>query len=85
MTSRETNEKRIPSVPFEIPSLTPIVLKIKPTKSAFQTPFLTSLAKSFKCMLHVFPSYPMLTIPICAFFKSSSVKPIPYSIACAAG
>src|SRR6187402_1171609 len=27
----------------------------------------------------------MLQIPTCAFFKSSSVSPMPYSIACAAG
>lgn len=33
MISRETSEKRIPSVPLEIPSLTPIVWKIKPTSS----------------------------------------------------
>ena len=34
MTSREGKEKRIPGVPIEIPSLTPMVLKISPTKSA---------------------------------------------------
>src|SRR6186713_2548322 len=27
----------------------------------------------------------MLHTPICGFFRSSSVKPIPYNIACAAG
>src|SRR6185369_2070456 len=27
----------------------------------------------------------MLTMPTCAFFRSSSVNPIPYNIACAAG
>ena len=35
ITSLETKENRIPSVPLEIPSLTPIVLNIKPTKFSF--------------------------------------------------
>ena len=32
--SLEGNEKRIPGVPIDMPSLTPMVLKISPTKSA---------------------------------------------------
>src|ERR1700752_1497166 len=75
----------MPSVPLLMPSLTPIVLKIKPTISLSHTPCFTSLARSFRCMLQVLPSYPMLTTPTCAFFRSSSVNPIPYNIACAAG
>ncbi len=33
-------------------------------------------------MLHVLPSYHMLQMPTCGFFKSASVSPTPYSIAC---
>jgi hypothetical protein len=39
--SRDCKEKRIPVVPMEIPSLTPMVLKRQPTKSASWTPCLT--------------------------------------------
>ena len=75
----------MPSVPLLMPSLTPIVLKINPTKSLSHTPCLMVFAKSFRCILQVLPSYPMLTTPTCAFFKSASVNPIPYNMACAAG
>ena len=34
ITSRETKEYRIPEVPFDIPSLTPIVLNTSPTRSS---------------------------------------------------
>ena len=56
ITSREGSEKRIPGVPIEIPSLTPIVLKIKPTKLDDSMPFLISKERVFKCILHGFPS-----------------------------
>src|SRR4029078_5940445 len=85
MRSRLTSEYLIPSVPLLIPSLMPIVLKIKPTMSLSHTPCFTIFARSFRCMLHVLPSYPILHTPICGFFRSSSVNPIPYNIACAAG
>ena len=54
--SLEGKEKRIPGVPIEIPSLTPIVLKISPTTSLFKVPSFTNLAKSFRCMLQGLPS-----------------------------
>ena len=76
ITSLEGSEKRIPGVPIEIPSLTPIVLKIKPITPLLIVPFLTSLARSFKCMLHGLPSYPVLAIPTRGFLKSSLVSPI---------
>ena len=65
--SREGSEKRIPGVPIDIPSLTPIVLKINPTKSASFVPFLISTAKSLRCILQGFPSYPVLAIPTKGF------------------
>ena len=74
--SLEGNEKRIPGVPIDIPSLTPMVLKIRPTKSASWVPFFISTAKSLRCMLHGFPSYPVLAIPTKGFSKSASVRPI---------
>jgi hypothetical protein len=46
----------IPEVTIEIPSLTPMGLKIKPIASFLLIPILTYFAKSFKCMLHEFPS-----------------------------
>ncbi|GAK51090.1 hypothetical protein U14_02332 [Candidatus Moduliflexus flocculans] len=80
--SRDGSDDFIPSVPIEMPSLTPIVWKIRPTNPASCTPRLTSFANSFRCMLHGLPSQPMLAIPTWAFCISSSVMPIPYSIAC---
>ena len=79
--SLDGKEYLIPGVPIEIPSLTPIVLKINPTKSMEFTPSFTSRAKLFKCMLQGLPSYPVLAIPIKGLLKSSSVNPIAYNIA----
>ena len=44
MMSREGSEAFMPSVPMEMPSLTPMVWKIRPTMPAALTPALTSLA-----------------------------------------
>src|SRR5690606_41096984 len=68
-----------------MPSLTPMVWKVRPTRSFSHTAALLSCAGALRCMLQVLPSYPVLTIPTCAFFMSVSERPIPYSIACAAG
>ena len=83
--SLEGNEYRIPGVPIEMPSLTPIVLKINPITSSFKVPCLTNFAKSFRCILHGLPSYPVLAIPTSGFLKSSLVNPMACNIACAAG
>src|SRR5687768_2727256 len=72
----------MPSVPIERPSLTPIVLKRRPTSPAAWTPSLTCAARRSRCMLHVLPSYHMLQMPTCGFCRSASVRPMPYSIAC---
>ena len=82
ITSREGSEKLIPSVPIEIPSLTPMVLKRIPTRPAAPTPSLTAAARSPRCMLQVLPSYHMLAIPTCALSRSAGVRPVPRSIAC---
>src|SRR4030095_12694854 len=72
----------MPSVPIDNPSLTPTVLKRRPTSPAACTPSLTLAASRSRCMLQVLPSYHMLQIPTWAFCKSASVRPMPYSIAC---
>src|SRR6185369_7257545 len=72
----------MPSVPIDSPSLTPTVLKRRPTRPAPCTPSLTLAASRSRCMLQVLPSYHMLQMPSCGFCKSASVRPMPYSIAC---
>src|SRR5262245_63453126 len=72
----------MPSVPIDNPSLTPTVLKRRATSPAACTPSLTLAANRSRCILQVLPSYHMLQMPTCAFCKSASVRPMPYSIAC---
>src|SRR6476620_4608839 len=72
----------MPSVPIEIPSLTPMVLNRRPTRPAACTPSLTSQASLSRCMLQVLPSPHMLQMPTCDFCRSVGVRPVPYSIAC---
>src|SRR6185369_16087758 len=80
--SRDCNEYDIPSVPIEMPSLSPTVLNRMPTIPAASTPSFTLAASVLRCMLHDFPSYHTLEMPICGLFISSSVRPVAYSIAC---
>ncbi len=82
MRSRNCSEKLMPSVPIEIPSETPIVLKRIPKRPAACIPFLTSAARSKRCMLQGLPSNHMLAMPTCGLFMSSSDMPVAYSIAC---
>src|SRR4029077_2805486 len=82
--SRDCSEYDIPSVPIEMPSLTPIVLNRIPTRPDSCTPSLTRAASLLRCMLQVLPSYQTLAIPTWALFMSASVSPVPYSIACEA-
>jgi len=49
MTSREGKENLIPSVPIEIPSLTPTVLNLIPSIPAPTTPSFTCAALKDKC------------------------------------
>ena len=75
--SRDCSEKHMPSVPIEMPSLTPMVLNRMPTMPAACTPSLTSAARSLRCMLQVLPSYHTLAMPTCGLSMSSSVRPVP--------
>jgi hypothetical protein len=82
MMSRDGSEKLIPSVPIEIPSLTPIVLNRMPTRPAATTPTRTSAARRSRCMLQVLPSYHMLAMPTCGLSRSAGWRPVPRSMAC---
>ncbi len=46
------------------------------------TPSRTFAARSFRCMLQVLPSHQTVAMPTSALLMSSSVMPVPYSIAC---
>src|ERR1700761_4670613 len=71
--SRDCSEYDIPSVPIEIPSLTPMVLNRIGHNPTEATPSFTFSDSLFRCMLQVFPSYQMLEIPTCALSMSSRV------------
>src|SRR5712692_7426241 len=81
MRSRDWSEKLMPSVPMEMPSLTPTVLNRKPTSPAAVTPCFTCSARVRRCMLQVLPSNQTLAMPTWGFCMSCSVSPAPYSIA----
>ncbi len=76
MSSRDCSEKLIPSVPIEIPSLTPMVLNRRPTNPAAATPSLTISASVSRCMLQGLPSNQTLAMPTCGFDISSSDSPV---------
>ncbi len=67
----------MPSVPMEMPSLTPMVLKRMPTMPAASIPSLTFCASCSRCMLQVLPSYQTLAMPTWGLFMSASVMPVP--------
>ena len=66
----------MPSVPIEMPSLTPMVLNRIPTIPAATTPSFTLSASASRCMLQGLPSYQTLAIPTCGLFMSSAVMPV---------
>ncbi len=74
--SRDCREYDIPSVPIEMPSLTPTVLNRRPTSPAACTPSFTFSERRLRCMLQGFPSYHTLPMPTSAFCMSASVKPV---------
>src|SRR3954453_13882629 len=82
MRSRDWSEKLMPSVPIEMPSLTPTVLKRIPTSPTSSQPRLTWVLRSARCMLHGLPSYQTLPMPICGLARSSQESPVAMSIAC---
>ena len=82
--SRLWSENLIPDVPMDIPSETPTVLNLYPTKSAPVTPSLTLSLSSSKCILQGLPSYQTEQMPTWGLFMSSSLSPVAYNIACEA-
>src|SRR6266568_8195344 len=80
ITSRETSEARIPSVPIETPSEIEIVLNSSGVPPASRMPSLTSCASSRWLRLHGIVSIHVVATPISGFARSSSVKPTPFSI-----
>ncbi len=66
----------MPSVPIEMPSLTPMVLNRMPTRPAACTPSFTRSASVLRCMLQGLPSYQTLAMPTWALFMSASVRPV---------
>ena len=75
MTSRLTNDARIPSWPIEIPSLTVMVPNSSATPPALRTPSLANCASLRKVMLHGVTSFHDEAIATCGFTQSSSVRP----------
>jgi len=81
MTSLDTSEYFIPSVPIEIPSEMVMVLKITAFPPAASAPPAASRASLSICMLHGVTMLHVEAIPICDFLKSRLVNPTACSIA----
>ena len=75
MTSRETREYFIPSVPMEMPSEMVMVLKMRLLPPAASTPFLDSMASLSMWTLQGVTSLQVEAIPICGLAKSDFSKP----------
>ena len=81
ITSRETSEARIPSVPMETPSETETVLNSIGVPPAARTPVFTCCANSRWLKLHGIVSIQVVAMPTSGRARSSSVSPIPLSMA----
>src|ERR671910_888609 len=81
ITSRETSEARIPSVPIDTPSETAIVLNSIGVPPASRMPRLTCCASARWFRLHGIVSIQFVATPTSGRARSSSVKPVPFSIA----
>ena len=84
ITSRETSEARIPSVPIETPSEMEIVLNSTGMPPARRMPSLTWRARTRWFRLHGIVSIHVVATPTSGRARSWSVKPTPFSIARAA-
>ena len=84
ITSRLTSDARMPSVPIETPSDTEIVLNSIGVPPAARMPALTRCASSRWLKLHGIVSIHVVETPTIGRARSSSVKPMPFSIARAA-
>lgn len=81
MTSRETREYFMPSVPMEMPSEIVMVLNITAFPPAALVAFSLCRARSLMCMLQGVTMAQVDAMPIWGFLKSSSVKPTGWSMA----
>src|SRR5215210_2556086 len=84
ITSRETSDARIPSVPIETPSETEIVLNSIGVPPARRMPCFTYRASARWLRLHGIVSIHVVETPTSGRARSASVKPVPFSIARAA-
>ena len=75
MTSRETSEYFMPSVPIEMPSETVIVLKMSALPPAAFAPLAASRARTSMWMLQGVTWLQVEAMPICESAKSSFAKP----------
>ena len=75
MTSRETSEYFIPSVPIEMPSEMVMVLNTTPLPPAASAPLHDSRASLSMCMLHGVTSLHVEAMPMCGLEKSSFLNP----------
>ena len=76
ITSLETIEYFIPSVPIEIPSEIVIVLNTIALPPALFVPTSACLASSSICMLHGVTLLHVEATPIIGFLKSPGLKPV---------
>ncbi len=81
ITSRDTSEYFMPSVPIEIASDTVMVLKITGLAPAPLTPSAAWRASASMCTLHGVTWLHVEQTPTCDFAKSARVKPTACSIA----
>ena len=81
MTSRETSEPRMPSVPIVMPSETAMVLNSIGVPPAARTPSFTDSASLRRWTLQGVTSVQVFAMPTSGRSRSASVKPAPFSIA----
>ena len=75
MTSRETSEYFMPSLPIEMPSEMVMVLKTMALPPAAFAPFSDSSASLSMCMLQGVTLLQVEAMPMSGFLKSSGLKP----------
>ena len=80
MTSRDTREYFMPSVPIEMPSEMVMVLNTTALPPFSLMPWATLTANWSMCMLHGVTMLQVEATPIWGFWKSSFLKPVAYSI-----
>src|SRR2546426_12308722 len=76
MTSRETSEYFIPSVPIEMPSETVMVSKMMALPPASLAPDSAMRASWSRCMLHGVTMLQVEAMPMRGLEKSSGLKPM---------